>query len=191
MRYRLRTLLILLAGFAVALGIYRHRAEVQKEAVRSITRKGASVVYEGILLDAIPHSFYSEPVRYPNYPNWLTDTLGPDYVATVVSVSVSKDYRSRLRYERSWEVSQEPRVNPGYPDPDAADMIDVQDGTIQQLASLRSLAVLDLAETNVTDEDLEQLSRLKSLRHLRLGNCVTKRGVEGLQRLLPQATIEY
>jgi len=64
MRYSLRTLLIVLAGFAVLLGIYRHRAEVQKEVVRSITRKEASVVYQGILLDELSHSFfYSEPVR--------------------------------------------------------------------------------------------------------------------------------
>lgn len=70
-------------------------------------------------------------------------------------------------------------------------MIDVQDGTMEHLASLRSLVRLDLAETNVSDKNLAQLSRLSNLQHVRLGNAVTKSGVDQLQRALPDSVIEY
>jgi hypothetical protein len=192
MRYRLSTLLIVVIAFSMALGIYRHRAEVQKRAVRTISGKVWSVAYQGVLFDQLPDYVAPYESRDPNYPTWLLDRFGRDYVGTVIAVSISDDYRDNLRYERGEDQSKiGPRVNPWYPDPEPEEMIDVQDGTVEHLASLRGLIVLDLAETNVTDENLAQLSRLSNLRHVRLGNAVTKSGVDQLQRVLPEAVIEY
>jgi hypothetical protein len=189
MRYSIRTLLLALVVISMALGIYRHRAETQRDAVRVITSKGGEVVYQGVIFDRLP-DWPGTGIRLPNYPNWLTNLLGPDYVATVVSVYIGRDDRS-LRYERGFIGELGPLVNPNYPDPHGANMIDVQDGVIEQIGRLRNLVALDLAETNVSDDNLEQLSHLRSLAHLRLGNCVTKPGVQRLQRSLPQAWIQY
>jgi hypothetical protein len=189
MRYSIRTLLLALVVISIVLGIYRHRAETQREAVRCIVSKGGEVVYQGVLFDPLPDR-PTTGIRLPNYPDWLTNLLGPDYVATVVSVYIGRDDRS-LRFERGFNGTLGPLANPNYPDPHGANMIDVQDGVIAQIGQLRSLVALDLAETNVSDDNLEQLSHLRSLAHLRLGNCVTKAGVQRLQHSLPEAWIQY
>jgi hypothetical protein len=191
MRFRLSTLLIAVCALSVMLGIYRHRAEQQREAVRAVAAMGGSVVYRGLLFDELPEYIWEDGTRDPNYPSWLLDLLGRDYVATVVSGYIGNDYRERVRHERSYEGPLGPRMNPGYPDPTPAEMIDVRDGTIERLASLDGLLSLDLAETNVADDDLAQLSRLTNLRTLRLGNGVTNDGVTRLRRALPEAMIEY
>jgi hypothetical protein len=190
MRYRLSTAMLVIGGISVALGVYRHRAEKQRHAVRAVVAKGGSVVYQGLLFDELEYRFYSG-TRVPDYPRWLLETLGPDFVATVVHVSIDNDYRRQLRNERSYEGPPRPLMNPGYPDPEPSEMIQVRDGTIETLASLDSLLGLDLAETNVADEDLALLARLTNLRTLRLGNGVTKEGVARLRRALPDTMIEF
>jgi hypothetical protein len=189
MSYSIRTLLLVLVAISIALGVYRHRAETQRNAVRCIVSQGGKVVYRGVAFDRLPE-WPESGVLLPSYPSWLTNSLGPDYVATVVSVYIGRDERS-LRHDRGYKGEFGPLANPNYPDTDPAHMIDVQDGVIDQISRLPSLVVLDLAETNVSDDNLAQLSHLRSLAHLRLGNRVTKPGVDRLQESLPQAWIQY
>jgi hypothetical protein len=58
------------------------------------------------------------------------------------------------------------------------------DGTLEQLASLRQLEVLDLTGSKITDKGLEHLRAMKKLRYLRLDRTeTTDAGLVHLQEL--------
>ena len=58
------------------------------------------------------------------------------------------------------------------------------------LKGLKSLQILDLESTNVTDAGLEHLKGLSQLRELYLGNTkVTDEGVQKLKQALPKCKV--
>jgi hypothetical protein len=62
---------------------------------------------------------------------------------------------------------------------------------IKALAGLKSLIMLDLSHTHVTDAGLMELARLMGLRNLDLRETqVTGRGVADLQKVLPTLQIK-
>ena len=70
-------------------------------------------------------------------------------------------------------------------------MIKLTDADIRNIAKLSALKYLDLQETDIRDEGLDQLSSLRRLEGLTLGPNVTRTGVDHLQRLLPDCIIVY
>src|SRR5207245_60844 len=66
----------------------------------------------------------------------------------------------------------------------------IDDSAASHLAAMRHLAVLDLAETPVTDKTLAALQSNKTLRKLYLrGSEATTAGVDALRRASPQCEV--
>src|SRR5262245_33011154 len=91
MRYRLRTLLILLLVLSATRAWWTNRARVQKTAVRRIIQAGGQVDY----------SHYYEPIHNDSWvhhaeaitlaPKFMRTLLGEDYFSSVISVDISYD----------------------------------------------------------------------------------------------------
>jgi hypothetical protein len=76
----LRTAFVVLAVFAVWLGVIVNRAREQREAVRAIEALGGRVIYDwqqSSMFDASPDG-----------PAWLRQVIGDDYFQTVVGVYI-------------------------------------------------------------------------------------------------------
>jgi hypothetical protein len=67
----------------------------------------------------------------------------------------------------------------------------LSDAMLQQIASLRHVEVLYLAETDVDDADLATFRSMKELRQLSLGKCVSEVAAKELQRALPHTRVEF
>jgi hypothetical protein len=68
----------------------------------------------------------------------------------------------------------------------------VGDEVLPHLLAAKRMAVLDLAETNLTDKGLEQLQKMTALRLLYLGGtAVTQSGIEEFERTNPQCRIVW
>jgi hypothetical protein len=68
----------------------------------------------------------------------------------------------------------------------------IDDGAAEQLARMKRLAVLDLAETVFSDRGLEQIRSMKQLRKLYLGgSAVTSAGVDAFRRANPLCELSW
>jgi hypothetical protein len=68
----------------------------------------------------------------------------------------------------------------------------IDDGAAEQLARMKRLTVLDLAETLFGDRGLEQIRPMKQLRKLYLGgSAVTATGVETFRRANPLCEVSW
>ena len=74
---------------------------------------------------------------------------------------------------------------------------DIDDGVFQQLLKeldkLPKLKYLDLANSKITDEHLDELGRFKGLRELRLQRCrnLNLEAVQALRQQLPNCEISF
>jgi hypothetical protein len=168
-----------------------HDARQQQLAVKVIRESGGTVFYDDELSgDAFV--WYGE-LEQAGTRHWLARYVGQDLVSRVIHVSFrSPQYSGRvIRYRRNQEFPPPPLCNPSYPDPSPDEMIHVSEETIRCVGLLRHLKWLELAETDVDDQALEQISRLDQLQHVELGNNVTEAGFRWLQARLPETAVDY
>ncbi len=137
LRFSVRTLLIVLTIFCVALGWKVERARKQREAVAWVDEMGGSVSYD----------YEVDGVLKPPGPKWLRNLLGIDYFDDVVGVGFG--------------TTQVSDVTPlsGLTSLRALDLHSTQVSDITPLSGLTSLQALDLHGTQVSEEAVEQLKR--------------------------------
>jgi hypothetical protein len=82
LRYSLRACLLFVTVLCVAIGYWAHRANEQRKAVAWVKAQGGFVHYDFQLGDNVGRS------APPFVPSWLCDTLGVDYFARVVQVTI-------------------------------------------------------------------------------------------------------
>jgi len=71
------------------------------------------------------------------------------------------------------------------------DLTNVTDAGLKEIAELKNLTMLDLATTKVTDEGLKEIAKLNNLRFLRLDDTVvTDAGLKKLQEALPRCRLQ-
>lgn len=73
-----------------------------------------------------------------------------------------------------------------------ADCGGLDDEGIRHISELENLEALDISDNIVTDNDLVELSKLKKLKAICLGDCegMTRKGLEGFKKTLPECEIE-
>jgi hypothetical protein len=160
LRFRLRTLFVLVTLACVWLGWQGKRAREQKAAVAAVHGAGGTLFYSfqygssGGLLDTIR----------PVVPAWLRDFLGEDFFITVQGVSLGTDAAPA-----DGRLTVDARVT---------------DAMLQRLKPLRGLKNLSLRSTQATDTGLEAISSMDRLEVLEIdGPKFTDLGANHLARL--------
>ncbi len=175
LRFTLRTLLALLTVVGIWLGMERNRAVRQHRAVETVRKYGGMVGYR--------HQ-RTEPLNWdaslqPWAPGWLRKTVGDDYFVSVFAVYLANygnpidpplDVLARLTDDDFGCLG----------DLDGLKRLDLAAApvTAKQLESLANaprIQSLDLRDTVITDEHLEQLGRFRNLKDLRLGSSPLRR----------------
>ncbi|MHC4398485.1 MAG: leucine-rich repeat domain-containing protein [Planctomycetota bacterium] len=138
-QFRLRTLLILMAVFAVWLGLTADRARRQKRAVEAISEMGGEFCYDYQAQPQAdgPGKSYSYRVEPPG-PRWLRQLLGDHYFITAVRLLV-----------------RDQRV--------------IDEGRLEYLDDLPDLEQLMFYNVELRDRDLAHLKHLPNLRLLLFG----------------------
>jgi len=188
-RFRLRTLLILIAFIACVLGYWSFTARRQREAIENLARFNVRTGYD------FEEHFLE---RSSLWPAWLVEALGVDYFASVVRVVFHGNNAAGLEF-----INQFPRLHTvnipasGVADADLVyleglttlhtiwlERNGVTDVGLHHLRALTGLETLDLAETHVGNEGLAQLTRLTRLTYLGLEkSLVTDAGLVHLAAL--------
>ena len=149
-RISLRMAFALLTVFCVLLGVKVHRVSQQKEAVAWVEKVGGAVRYDYEYYDFDRQLLYPAP-DLPG-PNWVSDVLGVDFLATVVDVELvgaEVDDLSHLEalYNLKSLFLERTRI-----------------GDFETIARLTSLRILMLREMQV--KDLSALIGLANLKEL-------------------------
>jgi len=161
-RYSLRTLLVVVTIFCVALGYWTHRANRQKAVVKWVQEHRGLVYYDFQYDDKDKYIVDAKPPG----PKWLREFLGKDYLATVVGVD----------FQNGWFLNTEFR--------------ELKD--IAPLAKLGRLKYLNLnASGEVNDlTPLAGLTRLEEL-ILKNTPQITQEQTDELQKALPNCKISW
>ena len=173
-RFSLRAQIVLVLLIGAGLGWLVRSAHVQRDAVAAIRNAGGVVLY-----DWEWNNGKSIPGGKPWAPKWLVGLIGVDYFAHVTSVWLEPAPTDGAIVEVG-HLTQLERLQlvVGF----------VSDGELAHLKGLTKLSNLCL--TNVSDAGLAHLNGLTKLRYIDLtGIQVTQRGVQELQKELPNAQI--
>jgi len=206
--YSLRTLLVVMTIFCVALGYWVHRAKRQEAVVEWVEDNGGRVNYDFEFGEK--DEFIDDP--QPPGPKWVQAFLGNDYLATVVYVVLNQEgdscppdpRRSELKdviplakleqlkylYLNSTQVSD---LTPlaGLTSLEWLDLQNTQVSVLTPLARLTRLEVLYLSD-NKQVSDLKPLAGLTSLKILTLDSTqVTQEQINELQIALPNCKIRW
>jgi hypothetical protein len=202
-RFRVRTMLVLVLVTGGWLGWFVRSARIQHDAVAAVERGGGSVTYSWQWKNGreIPYADQSPP-----RPKWLVDLFGIHYfghVTKVVNVTAGNADAGMgsigtLRGLESLELG-------GFLVTDAGlrhlkdltslqsldiSCCDVTDEGLVYLKGLTGLKVLSLRRTWVTDAGLAHLKSLTSLELLDLEETqVTDGGIRDLKRAMPTTII--
>jgi hypothetical protein len=188
-QYRLRTLLIATTLLCLWLGWKVHQADRQRRAVAAIQVAAGWVKYD----------YESEDYHERSVTKWLRESLGPDYVHSVVSVGLREgtsllDGQMIHRRVTRDALDTVLRELPNLPKLQAAHffMAPVEDDHLQAMSQLSRLETLEILFGRISDAGLRHLERLTNLRHLDLDYTpITQAGIDRLQRALPQCHIEW
>lgn len=184
LQYSLRTLLLVITGLAICLGIWVKPAHDQKVAIEAILHAGGEVYYDHNFEydDSDMHGNVYLPGAEPPGPRWLCRLLGPEYFATPVCVDFSGQAVSRADLGSLHRLKQLHILmlrDSRFPDE-----------SLVQLQGLTSLRHLHLRDSTVTNEGVAHLKGLTGLLWLDLtGTRVSTRALPELQRSLPDCTI--
>lgn len=158
LRFRLRSLLLLLLGISICLGLYVRSVEAQKESIAAVKRLGGWVYYDYQIVGD-----WHDPKAESWVPRWLLSPLGEDYFHDVTWVNmVGNEDRGKYRKNKN-----------------------LRDEVIQHLDGFPDLQALALQKTQATDESLSRIGHLKRLRMLFVFNAsdVSDDGVRHLGKL--------
>jgi len=201
LRFSVRGLILLVLITGGWLGWIVRSARIQHDAVRALSRAGASAFYEWEWKDGEQLADGAPP-----WPKRLVTTLGVDYFGTVVAVMftseplLSDEEIDRLNDGHVPGADKRELVSPSETDAALAHVsaltrlrwlkltwTKVTDVGLVHLRGLSSLETLDLEYNKITDSGLEQLRRVRSLKDLNIASSrVTDAGLahlEGLTRL--------
>jgi hypothetical protein len=171
LRYGLRSLLVLIAIAAVAVGFVQRRAanlRIQRSVAAEIQRLGGYVRFE---------------VTDPG-PAWLMRLLGTDFFADVYLVECDSP---QLGDDTLLHIEKLHRLEWLLLDSDQ-----ISDAGVRRIANLTALGRLDLGSQQITDDGIAALQRLSNLRWLALRRTqVTPAGVERLRQALPNCQIQW
>jgi hypothetical protein len=163
MRYRLRTLLIVITMLGIWMGVEVRGARRQASAVSEIQKLGGWVLYD---FEYDPQvSGTSRKLNGRSWvPRWVSARIGVDWFHTVVAVNMVYDLR------------------PGGGRTDNREFNDAVKGILAGVPHLRQLFLKD---TQTTDECLAAISRLHRLERLYCWNAVqvTDAGLAHLRKL--------
>jgi hypothetical protein len=178
LRFSVRSLMVHVVLLAVALGWYMYQVRVQHEAVATIQRTGAWVIYSWQWRNGSFKRFGK-----PRVPGSLLRWLGHDFFYSVKRVDIDADFGQRadddLMTRVGWLRDLEVLSLHGNKD--------VTDIGLAHLKGLERLRFLYLSGTGVTDAGLKHLKNMKKLEGLSLENTrATSTGVEELRRELDQ-----
>lgn len=155
LQFSLSTLLFIVAVLGIGLGIRVRQAERQQQAIKAIHKLGGAVLYQTAESEKPPLATHSRLERY----------LGMVFIEPVEYVS----------FRTSRQLGLHPEL--------------IHDG-LAELKHLRGLRTLRLEGLEVSDADLEQLATLKSLRLLYLSwTNVTETGIARIKRALPECRV--
>lgn len=152
-RFSLRALLGLLLFVCVVLGIVASRACRQRHAVEIVTSMGGSADYDYQWWRSWRDDTWVDlSLSFPRPVPWIANLLGVDFIAPVTSVSLDLDneYLGRLEVQRVLELPSLSRLSlmKGH----------LSSKTLSQIARLSRLRILDLTDTDLTDDGLKKLS---------------------------------
>jgi hypothetical protein len=172
-QFSLRALLLLMAAFALWLGITVHRVRQQEEAIHTVLHLGGTVYYDYQSEQDSSGRTFIDPQAPPSGPAWLRAVVGEEYFREVTDVSLRDtkvsdaelEFLAKLPRLETLDLSNTP-VN--------------SDGLVH-LRKLRQLRGLSLCNTDVDDSGMKHIGRLTSLQRLSLWN--TKIGDDGLEPL--------
>ena len=207
MRYRLRSLLLIITIVGVALGWWIDHVTKKRDAIRALNalNSGRAVVQyssgSGGLTSARP--------TIPPWLTWLGDALGEECFGEVVKVNLDstavtdEDLNNLKRLPSVTDLWL--RGTPGITDEGLSTVAScanlrslyisgssVSDRGLAHLTSLLNLEELSLQRTQVTDEGLSKyVAKLKALKCVRLQDtAVTQTGCNELQAALPYCEIQ-
>jgi len=147
-RYSIRTMLVIVAVVGVAVGVLAAKAARQRRAVATIRAAGGIVYYD-----------FEYPGTENEWPSWMSDWLGVDYLYDPVSISYVDDATDDVL--RSIGELAELREL-------LLDNADVTDADLLYLKRLCRVEVLSLDGANITDAGLPYLNSMTALRELHL-----------------------
>jgi len=170
-------LIFLVLGIGVALGWVVHRAQVQREAVATISKAGGSIRYDWQHQDG-------RTIRggKPRGPKWLADRLGADYFDAITVVlgggAISDAELAPIGQLTRLELLK------------LRGATAVTDAGLENLTGMTLLQNLNLMGTPVTDAGLMYLQGRSSLRFLNLRfTPVTDAGLAHLKGLPGMTTL--
>jgi hypothetical protein len=172
-QFRLRALLLLMAAFALWLGIKVHRVRQQEEAIQAVLDLGGTVYYDYQLEQDSYGRTTIDREAPPSGPAWLRAVVGEEYFREVTDVSLRDTKASDAELELLAKL-------PGLQSLDLANSPVSSDGLVH-LRGLRKLRALSLCNTDVDDSGMKHIGRLTGLQRLSLWN--TKVGDDGLEQL--------
>jgi len=180
----MRSLMVVVTIFCVALGWRLHRAKEQRKAVRAIRDAGGWIYYDYQQYD--PRTCKIDAKARPWAPDWLMRHVGIDFFHDVVAVNMSFD-ESAGRLDNNAppvdiarHLAQFPRarflgLTPG----------SVDDAGMKYLGQLKQVEVILFWDAGaITDEGVAHLRNMPRLRSLHLGESqVTDRGLASIAKL--------
>lgn len=163
LRFRLRTLLLLVTILSVWLGLHVRSVQIQRNAVVAIQKYGGWIRYDFQYPtgDYSPQAF--DPKARSPIPAFVLERLGVDFFHAVVMVSLNYSEDSGKREEN----------------PNRSDV------ALEIIPSFPKLSVLLLQESQASDESMRYLAELKNLEYLYMWDVhsVTDAGVAHLKDL--------
>ena len=203
--FGLRTLVLLLSGIGISLGLACHRTRCQHRAVSHLQARSNYVYFDYQLRYGDDYrSFRPKPNQELAAPDWLVRLIGPSYFRSVIAVDVI----SQLSHEDCSHLSTLSSLRMI----NILNQKDLDDSTFATLSRMKNLdflgfngcsidgrdfsqlappriTCLEIIDTPICDDALKHLARLDSLR------CVTLRGTEvsdqGVAHLKDAQNIEF
>jgi hypothetical protein len=181
LRISVRSLIVLVLLVGGWLGWMVRGANVQREAVRTITRAGGFVQYDWEVWRGL-----TVPGARPPAPNWLVNLIGIDHFGNVVAAGWSVNH---LFHDPEVSLSDETLASLGaltHLESLGLAGSSLDDAGLARLSHLRRLKWLALTKTHVTDAGLIHLNRMSDLRWLSVTYTgVTDTGKKDLLKALP------
>jgi len=207
LRFSMRSLLIAVTIFCVALGWRLNRARQQREAVKAIKEAGGWVYYDYQNYDPETGSFDLQ--AEPWEPEWLRGPLGIDFWHDVVGLNMSFHEEGNQRWDNkqpavniSAHLAHPPRLRllgltehsvddagmkyvSGLKDLEVLlywDAPGITDVGAMHLREMPRLRFLNMGSSEIGDAGLQSLAELRGLEGLVLqsGNNITDRGLSSL-----------
>ena len=133
-QFSLRTLLVVVAAIAAALGYFSERVRTQRAAVAAIREAGGSVTYDWEYRDPQSAEEWLDSLdREPPIPKWVTEYLGDDVFYSLAAVS----------FPGGWRYTAH----------------ECTDDTLKHLHGLPHLKRVTLKMTRVSDEGVKKLQQ--------------------------------